>query len=165
MADFRELRDVDNFCVGTIGPPGERVFFLQATTDNEVVSWKAEKEHVVVLASTLADVLSEYGISQQPAPSADLRQPVEPAFAVRQVGLRLMLDDTPDDSQLVVVLRDSDEPMDDDANDYDPSRETGAAAVVWLNASQAAAFVANADYVVRGGRELGQSNGYRPDLP
>ncbi len=165
MDDFRELRDIEAFCVGTVGPPGQRIFFLQATTGDEVVSWKAEKEHVVVLASTLADVLSEYGITAEPAQVTQLVEPVEPAFAVRQVGLRLMLDDDPETSRVVVVLRDSDEPISETADDYDPDNETGAAAVVWLNANQAAAFVTNAADVVRDGRELAQSNGHRPGLP
>lgn len=166
MTDFHELRDIDNFCVGTIGPPGERVFFLQAISDGEAITWKAEKEHVVVLASTLADVLSEYGSGSEPARITELREPVEPVFAVRQVGLRLMLDDNPDESVLVVVLSDSDQPLrDEDESDDDPSVGEGAGAAVWLRTNQAAGFVSHAASVVRDGRELAQSNGYRPDLP
>lgn len=62
------------FVVGTVGQPGERVFFLQASDDGRVVSVALEKAQVTVLAERMEQLLAEVII----ADSADLPDEIEP---------------------------------------------------------------------------------------
>jgi uncharacterized repeat protein (TIGR03847 family) len=47
----------DRFVCGTVGQPGKRTFFLQATKGGQVVSVALEKQQVAVLAERLAALL------------------------------------------------------------------------------------------------------------
>ena len=49
----------ERFVAGTVGPPGQRTFFLQARAGNRLVSVALEKQQVAVLAERLDDLLDE----------------------------------------------------------------------------------------------------------
>ena len=49
----------DRFVAGTVGQPGERTFFLQASGNGTVVSVALEKQQVAVLAERIDDLLDE----------------------------------------------------------------------------------------------------------
>ena len=49
----------DRFVAGTVGPPGERTFFLQAREGRRVVSVALEKQQVIALAERLDQLLDE----------------------------------------------------------------------------------------------------------
>jgi uncharacterized repeat protein (TIGR03847 family) len=75
--------------VGAVGPPGQRVFYLQARQDDQLVSLKLEKEQVLFLAGGLTEVMADLA-----APSAipgeselELEQPVMPEWAVGSMQL------------------------------------------------------------------------------
>jgi uncharacterized repeat protein (TIGR03847 family) len=71
----------ERFVVGTVGPPGQRTFFLQARDGNRLVSVALEKQQVAVLADRLDDLLDELM-------SSEATQSIIPAVAP------LDLDDT-----------------------------------------------------------------------
>ncbi|HWI33662.1 MAG TPA: DUF3090 family protein, partial [Lapillicoccus sp.] len=50
----------DRFVVGTVGEPGQRVFFLQALSGRRLVSVSCEKEQVAILAERVDDVLDQF---------------------------------------------------------------------------------------------------------
>jgi len=54
----------DRFVAGTVGPPGERTFFLQAREGARLVSIALEKQQVEVLAERLDEMLDEVMQSQ-----------------------------------------------------------------------------------------------------
>lgn len=91
-----EFGPVDHITVGTIGPPGSRVFFLQASEGPTVISLIIEKEQAHALAVAVAQLLDELE-SQFELPPADpesvpagdleLRLPVEALFRVSQIGI------------------------------------------------------------------------------
>jgi len=54
----------ERFVVGTVGPPGQRTFFLQARAGNRLVSVALEKQQVAVLADRLDDLLDELMASE-----------------------------------------------------------------------------------------------------
>ena len=68
MNDSFELRNPDNFVAGVVGEPGERIFFLQVSEENLLVTMKVEKGQVQSLASYLADVLDDQ--NENPAASS-----------------------------------------------------------------------------------------------
>ena len=49
----------DRFIAGTVGPPGQRTFFLQAKDGNRVTSVALEKQQVAILAERLDVLLDE----------------------------------------------------------------------------------------------------------
>ncbi len=86
MSSF-ELESLDRLTVGTVGPPGRRVFYLQATSGTQVVSLKLEKTQVAALVTYLATLLSDL-----PSPGAlptdmDLVEPVVAEWVVGALGV------------------------------------------------------------------------------
>lgn len=82
------------FVVGTVGQPGERVFFLQAVDQGRVVSVALEKSQVSVLAERLEQLLDEVssrdGFEFPDAVSPDtepLESPIDEEFRVAAMGL------------------------------------------------------------------------------
>lgn len=82
------------FIAGTVGLPGERTFFLQATDGARVVSVSLEKQQVQVLAERVEQMLIQ--ISERtgvPVPAAAptdteaLSQPIDEEFRVAALGL------------------------------------------------------------------------------
>ena len=50
MTDSFAFNEVEFFTVGTLGPRGERVFYLQGRGDGQLVSLRLEKQQVATLA-------------------------------------------------------------------------------------------------------------------
>ena len=49
----------ERFIAGTVGPPGQRTFFLQARSGPRVTSVALEKQQVSVLAERIDELLDE----------------------------------------------------------------------------------------------------------
>ena len=81
------------FVAGTVGTPGERTFFLQASDGARVVSVALEKQQVAVLADRLDQLLDEIGTRTGlavPTAEADteaLDQPIDEEFRVSAMAL------------------------------------------------------------------------------
>lgn len=73
--------------VGAIGEPGARVFYLQARSDDQVVSFKIEKHQVAQLAAWLVSELSLMERAEEGAPLAVLHEPVESAWTIGPIGV------------------------------------------------------------------------------
>ncbi len=59
MSESFELDAPDHFTAGASGPPGERVFYLQARQAGALVTLKCEKEHVRALGRYFGSTLSK----------------------------------------------------------------------------------------------------------
>jgi uncharacterized repeat protein (TIGR03847 family) len=90
------LRPVDWLTAGAIGPPGKRVFYIQASKDDELVTLIVEKTQVQSLAVGVEQFLGELGSKMPDLAQADveydesamaLQRPIDPAFRVGQLGL------------------------------------------------------------------------------
>ncbi|HVD22605.1 MAG TPA: DUF3090 domain-containing protein [Lapillicoccus sp.] len=80
----------DRFVVGTVGSPGQRVFFLQALSGRRVVSVSCEKEQVAILAERVDDVLDQFAGEAAVAGPEDnepLATPIEDEFRVATLSL------------------------------------------------------------------------------
>jgi uncharacterized repeat protein (TIGR03847 family) len=111
-----ELPDVEWATVGTIGPPGQRVFYLQARQGDEQVTLKLEKQQVAAIAQFLGEILSDLPVAD-PLPDDDAMALAEPVLAEWTVGgLQLAYDSEAD---RIVIL--AEEIGGDDAEDTEES--------------------------------------------
>ncbi|GGL24178.1 DUF3090 domain-containing protein [Phycicoccus endophyticus] len=82
----------DRFVAGTVGPPGGRTFFLQASGEGRTVSVSLEKVQVSVLADRVGDLLDAHaeGTATEPLDDGDtepLETPIEDDFRVDTLSL------------------------------------------------------------------------------
>ncbi|HET6215294.1 MAG TPA: DUF3090 domain-containing protein [Micromonosporaceae bacterium] len=91
----------ERFVAGTVGPPGERTFFLQARGGGRLVSVVLEKVQVALLAEKLEELLTEahrrFGIElpaaqDEPGDNGPLDVPVDEEFRVGTLGLQYDVD-------------------------------------------------------------------------
>jgi uncharacterized repeat protein (TIGR03847 family) len=126
MSPSFDLGDVDTFTAGTVGAPGQRVFFLQARVDRQIVTVKCEKQQVAALGQFLDRLLQDLPAPDEaPLPTAlELLDPVEPVWVAGQLAVAWegVLD------RFVVVVEELDETaldpdVDDDPDDPDDPDE------------------------------------------
>jgi uncharacterized repeat protein (TIGR03847 family) len=91
----------ERFVAGTVGPPGERVFYLQARGGGRLVSVALEKVQVALLAEKLDELLGEahrrFGLTLPEPEVSDadnepLDSPVDEEFRVGTLGLAFDVD-------------------------------------------------------------------------
>ncbi len=145
------------FVAGTVGQPGDRTFYLQASDGSgRTVSVALEKSQVQILADRMDDLLDEVagraGAVIPPDADVDdlepLTPPVDEEFRVAAMGLAW---DGAAEAVVVEAVAASDEPIDEDAILSD-SEEGPDALRVTITPMAARAFVARARRVVAAGR-------------
>jgi uncharacterized repeat protein (TIGR03847 family) len=145
------------FVAGTVGQPGDRTFYLQASDSaGRTVSVALEKTQVQILADRMNELLDEIASRANTVipPDADvddldpLTPPVDEEFRVAAMGLAW-----DGDAQAVVVeaVAAGEEPIDEDAILSD-SEDGPDALRVTITPGAARAFVARARRVVAAGR-------------
>jgi uncharacterized repeat protein (TIGR03847 family) len=158
----------DRFVAGTVGQPGERTFYLQATAGARIVSVALEKVQVALLAEKLEELLDEVrrrqgADSAVPAAApreledvAPLGTPIEEEF--RAGTLALAWDDD-DGSVLVEAQSMEGQPVEDPESEEaagDPQMSgtefTGDLLRVRMRPDVARAFIKRAQRVVAAGR-------------
>jgi|DEB0MinimDraft_10_1074344.scaffolds.fasta_scaffold00071_14 uncharacterized repeat protein (TIGR03847 family) len=89
MTDSYSFDDVEFFTVGTLGPLGERVFYLQCRGDGELLSLRLEKQQVSGLADYLERVLTDLPLIPSASAPGDLslREPAVAAWTVGAMGV------------------------------------------------------------------------------
>jgi uncharacterized repeat protein (TIGR03847 family) len=156
----------DRFVCGTVGPPGQRTFFLQATKGQQVVSVALEKAQVAVLAERLAVLLlglREGGVPLVPvATGADMEPDtaplVEPLVEEFRVGTMTLAWDG-ESERVVIEARELTTPFGEEGEDEEAADAVPDDALdgpdlvrVHLPPDEAQAFVARAVAVVQAGR-------------
>lgn len=163
----------DRFVAGTVGEPGERIFFLQARQGNRITSVACEKQQVQVLAEHLEKVLEEVirrtegRVDVPPAtPVARDTQPLDaPITEEFRVGTMTIAWDSADDRVVIELFAstDDDEPSGLDLGETDPDAPAEVVQaleedradevfVVRITPRDARDFVARAQAVVSAGR-------------
>ncbi|MDH3705891.1 MAG: DUF3090 family protein [Acidimicrobiia bacterium] len=130
--------EIERFTAGTIGPKGQRVFYLQADVDDRIISLKVEKQQVSALAEYLARLLEDVPATNDELDAGDLDESVLPEWTAGPLGVAY--DEAAD--RIVVVAEELVEDESDDA----------ATARFGISRAQAHAFVARARDVVAAGR-------------
>jgi uncharacterized repeat protein (TIGR03847 family) len=164
MSRSFDLSAVDRITVGTVGPAGQRTFFLQGREETQLVTLKLEKRQLAVLVRALQELLNSEHVADLPAitslpdPSElELEDPILPEWAVGTLGISLDVDN----DQVVIVAEelviedpDHDPPSDDD---------TGGMARFAATRRQIAGLIARATELLGAGREICELCGYPKD--
>jgi len=146
MARHIELNPISHITIGTVGPPGKRVFYLQGSKGTEVVSLIIEKQQASMLASSLESLMEELSqkypadLEHQPVwTDMRLREPIEPLFRVGNMGLGF----NEEAGRIVIVS-------------YELVEEDEEPDVVsfWSSKSQAQSLIRHAYESVRAGRPI-----------
>ena len=152
MSDSFDLEAPDHFTTGAVGPPGQRVFYLQGRERGALVTLKVEKGQVNALSEYIGGLLGRLQKGGADAPESDdvaLIEPIEPAWAVASIGVGY--DETTE--RVVIVAQELVEEAEEDQPAPESASEP-ASARFHLTREQAGAFVARARELVRAGRPL-----------
>ncbi len=133
-----EYLDPDAFTAGAIGPPGQRVFYLQACDDTSVSSVRLEKQQVSALAEYLAGMLHDLPAPANVPAAPELTEPVEAEWTVGNIGVAY-------DNELDRIIIVAEELVAEDEPDGDTLR-------VVITRSQVRAFIERAGDLLAGGR-------------
>ena len=154
-----EFDPPDRFVAGTVGQPGERTFYLQASGDGRLVSVALEKVQVQVLAEKVDELLDEVrrrqgDNSEVPAQApremedvAPLDAPIDEEFRVGTLALAW-----DDESSSVLIEAQSAVAEDDETAGQTGGEFTGDMLRVRLTPEAARAFAKRAQRVVAAGR-------------
>lgn len=153
----------ERFVAGTVGPPGQRTFFLQARAGTRLVSVALEKQQVQALAERVDELLDEVMSSQAgdaiiPAvaplgleDSDPLEQPIEEEF---RAGTMTLSWDPTDERVVIEVFPYTEaavitpDQLDEDFEEPEPDEVF----LVRIPAGPARAFVKRAEQVLEAGR-------------
>jgi uncharacterized repeat protein (TIGR03847 family) len=165
-----ELTSVDFVTIGTIGPKGQRVFYLQAGQEARVVSMVIEKEQSWALSEAIRELIDDIdkrydGETQVDLVDLDmdLREPIEPVFRVSQMGLGY-----DEDRDLIVLVAQEFVPSQseegeaelDDPFDADADDDVSPGVVrMWCSREQMRALSIQALDTVQSGRVNPKQNG------
>jgi uncharacterized repeat protein (TIGR03847 family) len=146
--EFYDLNPVMYITADAIGPPGQRAFYLQASQGDTLVTLALEKEQVHALAISVDQMLEELE-KQRPQSAGEielisqydlvLRDPIDPAFRVGQLGLGY--DEETD--MLIIVAQE----MTDDNEEMSVAR-------FWATRAQMKALSERSLQVVEAGRPI-----------
>src|SRR3989442_9421407 len=153
------FRQPDRFVAGTVGQPGDRTFYLQASESARTISVTLEKQQMAVLAERIGSLLEEvhrrFGADvpdETPDDQVDadpLEIPLEEEFRVGTIGLGW---DSESRAVVIELLAVTDGEVDESVvlDDTDEGPDAGR---VCLTPSEARAFAERADRVVNAGRK------------
>jgi uncharacterized repeat protein (TIGR03847 family) len=153
-----EFPDPDRFVAGTVGEPGERTFYLQATSGARVVSVSLEKVQVAALAERLDELLDEVrkrqgANSDVPATApaeledvAALGTPIEEEFRVGALALAW------EEESSTVLIEAQSSTGDEEPEPVEGTEFTGDMLRVRMQPAVARAFAKRALRVVAAGR-------------
>lgn len=126
------------FTAGAVGPPGERIFFLQVQHETNVVAVKLEKQQVLALAEYLSGLLHDLPAPSEVPPAPDLQQPVVPEWTVGTIGVAY-----DNDRDRIVIVADELVPEEE---------EPGDSLRVAITRAQVRALIDRAEHLMVGGR-------------
>ena len=146
-----EFDPPERFILGTVGPAGQRTFFLQASDATRRVQVSLEKLHAQVLAERIGELLDQVAgleatvaAAAEAADNAPLDTPIAEDFRVQALALSW------DGERHVVLI---------EAHDHDPDEIDEGEATPELNSlrvslgpAPARAFARRCETVVRAGR-------------
>ena len=149
MSASFQLDGPDHFTAGAVGPPGQRVFYLQAREADTLVTLKCEKEQVAALAEYLGGLLARLpGHAAAAGDKPELLEPLEVAWPVGSLGVGY----DGDRDRIVVIANERIEDEDTEEEEKSGGGPEPASARFAITRAQAATFIERARGLQRAGR-------------
>ncbi|MFY9587985.1 MAG: DUF3090 family protein [Actinomycetota bacterium] len=146
MSGSFELDPVTRLTAGAVGEPGNRTFYIQARSADQLVTLHAEKEQVRALAESIVSMLEALPVTEdEPTVATDdleLEEPLLPEWRIGPMALRY---DESRDRILVIASELLEE------EEAETEREAATATFV-ASRAQARALAEHAEEVVEAGR-------------
>lgn len=148
-----ELDPVDRITAGAVGPPGERVFYLQGRQADRLVTVLLEKQQIELLSASLVEILARTGKETGEGPGEEemgLEDPVLPEWRAGRLSIGY------DEARDLVLLEceeymeGSEDEEDDDDEDVDGPE--AARIRFWSSREQALALARHGAAVAAAGR-------------
>lgn len=143
MSDDLFFESVDKITLGTVGSPGERTFYLQARSGEQMATLIIEKDHAISLGQTAGELLTRVG---PPDPAVSWTQETmaldedqEPLWRVGEIGIGYE-----EDRDLVLLI----------CKELVEEEQTGATAQFWLTREQLSALGSYGLVIAAQGRPL-----------
>lgn len=137
MSTSFEIPDADVLTAGAVGPPGQRIFFIQVRQGDQVVSLRLEKTQVAALVAHLRTVMADIPSPGELPVELDLVEPVVAEWVVGSLGVSY-----DEDSDRIILV--AEELVEEGA---EPAR-----ALIRATREQVAAFSLHGAAVVEAGR-------------
>lgn len=149
MARHIELNPVSHVTIGTVGVPGNRIFYLQGSKGPHLISLTIEKQQAAILVESLNALLAELEAGNKIEASSRqsevfaldtrLREPIESLFRVGNLGLGFS-----DETDRIVMVA------------YELVEEGEEPNVVsfWASPEQVRALIPHTEAVVKAGRPI-----------
>jgi uncharacterized repeat protein (TIGR03847 family) len=160
MPDEIMLDPVDFVTVGTVGPKGRRVFYLQGGTTDQIVTLIIEKQQAQALAEAIIEMLKALKEQFPGVPTEaevilsswdmSLRDPIEPIFRVAQMGLGY-----DEERNLIQLVMQELVPSEEELDEPQPQ-----VVRMWATREQVRALSEYIPTVVKKGRADPKTNGY-----
>ena len=115
-----ELDPVDRITADAVGSPGERVFYIQASAGDKLVTLLVEKQQVQLLAASVLEILTRVGRETGAGPPEEamgLHEPIEPEWRAGRLSIGY------DEERDLILLEaeeatgEEDEDLDDEASE------------------------------------------------
>lgn len=132
-----EFDEPEAFTTGTIGPPGQRVFYLQARDNGRVSTVRLEKQQVAALAEYLQGLLKDLPPPDTVPAAAELAEPIVAEFVVGTIGVAY-----DNDRDRIVIV----------ADELVPEDEEGASLRLTVSRAQVQALIHRVEELMAGGR-------------
>lgn len=153
-----ELDPVDRITAGAVGPPGERVFYLQGRQADRLVTVLLEKQQIELLSASLVEILARTGKETGEGPGEEemnLEDPVLPEWRAGRLSIGY------DEARDLVLLEceeyvegseEEGEEDDDDDDEDDVDGPEAARIRFWASREQALALARHGAAVAAAGR-------------
>lgn len=138
-----EMTNVTRFTTGTVGPKGQRTFYMQVANPEQTVALKLEKQQVQALAEYLDTMMTDLpsALAEDMPVDLELSEPVIAEWVVASMGVAYS------ESQGAIILW-AEELVDTE----DPGVDAPATARFQVSLAQAEAFIHRARKVIGDGR-------------
>jgi uncharacterized repeat protein (TIGR03847 family) len=113
-----ELDPVERITTEAIGPPGERVFYLQGRKEGRLVTLLVEKQQLELLVASVVEILARIGKETEEGPSEEamaLEEPVVPEWRAGRLSIGY-------EEQRDLLLLEAEEQVPEEEDDREPQR-------------------------------------------
>jgi uncharacterized repeat protein (TIGR03847 family) len=152
-----DLDPVDRITAGAVGPPGERVFYLQGRQADRLVTVLLEKQQVELLSASLVEILARTGKEKGEGPGEEemgLEDPVLPEWRAGRLSIGY------DEARDLVLLEceeyvegsEEDDEEEDDAEEEEEEGPEPGRIRFWASREQALALARHGAAVAAAGR-------------